>query len=296
VFDYGDYVIRKFNSQGEVLTTFGGTGEAPGQFKHLMAIRADGDSLLALDEGSMSVFELTGELRSRRVFSETILCDHPRVFPDGRWIGSWINEERADLSLTYRRADGTEETRLASYLLGELFPGIEPGADFYINPTQARSYLYDFLPDGSALWAVSDDLRVLVTKDTGEGDLGADPFFEAQATPVPFPEEEIAALEGRQAVSNPPFFINVPRHYQLIQHLLVAESGKVWLFIKSQERTGLLRLSSTGEETGFFSVEADFDLLEAHLALANGHIYFMSPGREETAIYRLDVRSQRTSS
>ena len=48
-------------------------------------------------------------------------------------------------------------------------------------------------------------------------------------------EEEIAALEGRQAVSNPPFFINVPRHYQLIQHLLVAESGKVWLFIKSQE-------------------------------------------------------------
>jgi len=157
--------------------------------------------------------------------------------------------------------------------------------DFFINPTQARSYLYDFLPDGSVLWAVSDDLRVHISGDLGEG-----LFFEAPATPVPFPEDEIAALEERRAASSPPFFINVPSHYQLIHHLLVAETGEVWLYIQSQERTGLLRLSGTGEETGFFRVEADFDLLEAHLALANGHIYFMSPGREETVVYRLDVR------
>jgi hypothetical protein len=291
VFDYGDYVIRKFDSQGDVLAAFGGTGATPGQFNHLMAIRADGDSLIALDAGSMSVFELTGELRSRRVFSETIFCDHPRVFPDGRWIGSWISDERADLSLTYRREDGTEETRLASYLLGEIFPGIEPGVDFFINPTQARNYLYDFLPDGSVLWAASDEMRVFVYGDPGERDLGDEVFFEAPATPVPFPAVEIAALEERQAASNPPFFINVPTHYQLIHHLLVAESGEVWLYIQSQERTGLLRLSSTGEETAFISVEADFEVSEAHLALSNGQIYIMHPGREETAIYRLDIRS-----
>jgi len=289
VFDYGDYVIRKFDPQGGLLATFGGTGETAGLFTHLMTIRARSDSLFALDAGSMSVFELTGELRDREVFSETILCDHPRVFPDGRWIGAWISGERADLSLTYRRADGTEEERLASYPLSEVFPGIEPGADFYINPTQARSYLYDFLPDGSVLWAASDELRVRVLRDLGEGVLDESVFFEAPATPVPFPEEEIADLEERQAASSPPFFINVPTHYQLIQHLLGGESGQVWLYIKSQERTGLLRLSDTGEERGFLSVETEIDLLSAHFTAANGDVYFMIPGREETAVYRLEV-------
>lgn len=291
VFDYGDYVIRKFDPQGELLATFGGNGETPGQFRHLMAIRADGDSLIALDAGAMSVFELNGELRSRREFSETIFCDHPRVFSDGRWIGSWISDARADLSLTYRREDGTEEARLASYALGEVFPGIEPGVDFYINPTQARNYVYDFLPDGSVLWAVSDEMRVLIHRDLGAGDPGGEVFFEASATPVPFPENEIASLEERQAAAGPPFFINVPSHYQLIHHLFVAESGDVWLYIQSQERTGLLHLSGTGEEMDFFGVEADFDLSEGNFALSNGRIYVIRPGREETVVYSLDVRS-----
>ena len=292
VFDYGDYAIRKFDPQGGLLATFGGTGEEPGQFEHLMTIRAHGDSLLALDAGAMSAFDLTGELRDRKVFSEKILCDHPRVFPDGRWIGAWISSDRADLSLTYRGADGTEAERLASYPLSELFPGIEPGVDFFINPTQARSYLYDFLPDGSVLWAASDELRVNVLRDLGEGTFEEAVFFEAPATPLPFPAEEISALEERQAASSPPFFLNVPKHYQIIQHLLGGETGQVWLYIKSQERTGLLRLSDTGVETGFFSVESEIDLLSAHFTLANGLIYFMIPGREETAVYRLEVGNQ----
>ena len=280
VFDYDDYLIRKFDPQGEQLAEFGGTGEAPRQFTHLMAIRALDDSLMALDAGTMLVFELTGELRSRTVFNETITCDHPRIHPGGRWVGRWINDERADMSATFRRADGTEETRLASHPLNEEFPGVEPGGFFFLNPTQARSYVYDFLADGSVLWATSDELRVSV-----HGDGSNRVFYEAPATPVPFPEDEIAAMEGQQAELGPPLFMNVPHHHQLIHHLVVAESGEVWLYIKTQERTGLLRLSATGEETGFYAVEADFDLLEARLTLADGRMYFMSPGREETAIY-----------
>ena len=195
-----------------------------------MAIRADDDRLMALDAGSMSVFELTGELRNRSAFSETIVCDHPRIHPDGRWIGRWINDERADMSATYRRADGTEEARLAFHLLDEQFPGVKPGGFFFLNLTQARSYLYDFLPDGSVLWAASDELRVSV-----HADLGDEVFFEATATPVLFSEDEIAAMEEQQAELGPPLFMNVPRQYQMIHHLVVAESGEVWMYIKTQE-------------------------------------------------------------
>ena len=83
--------------------------------------------------------------------------------------------------------------------------------------------------------------------------------------------------------------MNVPDSYQLIHHLVVAESGDVWLYVMSQERTGLQRLSATGEEKGFYTVDADFDLLSARLTTANGLLYVMVPSRAETAIYTVEL-------
>ncbi len=284
VFDYGDYVIRKFDPRGGLLATFGGTGDEPGSFTHLMAIRAHGDSLLSLDEGSISVFELSGQLRSRRALTDTMLSDYPRIHPDGRWIGGWIIGETAERALTYRRADGSERVRLASYALADVFHGIEPGVDFFINSIQAPFYVYGFLPDGRVLWVVTDSSSVFVQQD-----LRIETFYEAQATPVSYPEDEIAAMEERQAQLPPPLFMNVPQRYQLVHHLEVEETGDVWLYLMSQERTGLLRLSPTGTEKAFYCIETELDMLSARLTLANGRLYVMSSGREETAIYTMTI-------
>jgi len=280
IFDYGSYLIRRYDSAGTLLTTFGGSGNEPGRFGHLMAIRAHGDSLLALDAGSISVFDLSGNLRSRRPLADTVTCDLPRLRPDGRWAATCIVQATAEQTLSYRSATGTEERRPGSYPLGEVYPGVRAGQDFFVNPTQARDYLYDFAADGRLVWAASDRLRILVDR------AGVDEtLFEAEATATPFPADSIAALRERQARVPPPFFMNVPDRYQLIQHLLVAESGDVWLYVMSQERRGLLRLSAAGRETGFYALEAEFDPLSARLTAANGRLYFMAPGREETAIY-----------
>ncbi len=284
VFDYNDYVIRRFDSTGTLLTTFGGTGDTAGRFEHLMAIRADGDSLLALDAGSWSVFDLSGALRSRRPLADTVICDHPRLYPDGRWAAGCIVQATAEQSLTSRRADGSEERQVASYALGEFFPGVEAGELFFINPVQARAYLYDFTPDGRLVWMASDRLRVLVSRNGVDETL-----FEAEVTALPFPEEERAALEERQARLGPPLFMNVPYRYQLVHHLFVAESGDVWLYLMSAERTGLLRLSSTGLERGFYTLDADFDVLSARLTEAGRRLYFMIRGPEGTAIYSVGL-------
>ena len=284
VFDYRDYAIRKFDSSGTLLTTFGGTGSEPGRFEHLMEIRAQGDSLLALDPGAVSVFDLAGNLRSRRALADTITCDHPALHPGGMWAAGCIVDATAEMVLTYRRVDGSEQRQVAAYDLGEFFPGVEPGAFFFINPTQAPSYLYDFTPDARLLWAASDRLRVLVEQEGVDRTL-----FEAEATALPYPATEIAAMEERQANLEPPLFINVPRHYRLIQHLVVSDAGDVWLYVMSQERTGLLRLSPTGSERGFYQVAADFDVLSARVAVANGSLYFMVPSQESTAIYRVEL-------
>jgi len=280
VFDYGDYVIRQFDSTGNLLMSFGGTGSEPGRFEHLMAIKAHGDSLLALDPGALSVFDLSGTLRSRRALADTVTCGHPRLHPDGRWAAECIVDMTAELVLTHRSTSGSEERQVASYFLGEFFPGVEPGGFFFINRTQAPGYLYDFTSDGQLVWVASDRLRVLIDRD------GIDEMlFEAEATAVPFPADEIAAMEERQANLGPPLFMNVPHHYQVIQQLVVVESGDVWLCVVSEERTGLLRLSATGRERGFYAVDADFDIMSARVTTAPGRLYFMVPGRESTAIY-----------
>ena len=51
VFDYDDYVIHKIDPDGVDLARFGGPEGEDAGFTHLMAIRAVGDSLLALDAG-----------------------------------------------------------------------------------------------------------------------------------------------------------------------------------------------------------------------------------------------------
>ena len=283
VFDYDDYVIHKFDPTGVALATFGGPAGEDAGFLHLMAIRALGDSLLALDAGSVSVFDLSGQLRSRRALADTIVCDLPRLHPDGQWAGEWIIEETAEKALTHRDAEGLERSRVAAYALAELFPGVEPGEMFFIGPTQARSYVYDFLPDGRLVWAVSDEAQVHVRRD-GEDN----PIFSADWSPLPFPPEQVELMRDEQANLSPPLFMNVPENYQLIQHLLVDETGEIWLYVVSLDRTGFLHLSDHGEEIDFHAVEADFDLPGARVTAAGGSLYFLVGGQDETRIYVSD--------
>ncbi len=281
VFDYHDNRIHKIDPEGRLVTIFGGQGEGQGQFTHLMAIRAHDDRLLALDEGNLSVFNLSGEFQERRPFSEAVLFDHPRLHPDGRFVGERIIEETAEQVLSYRANDGQDLARLAGHDLRELFPGIVPGQLFFINPTQARAYLYDFLSDGRVVWTVSDEVRLKVYGDDGEV-----LRFAAQLSPLPYAEEEITAMRERQASLSSPLFMNLPEHYQLVQHLFVDGADNVWLYLTSRERTGFLRVSPGGKETGFFTVEADFDPLAARVCVAHGRLYFLVPGRKSAAVYR----------
>ncbi|MFC1639436.1 hypothetical protein ACFL3B_01575 [Gemmatimonadota bacterium] len=284
IFDYGDYVIRKFDAGGAQLLAFGGTGEEPGLFQHLMAIQVEGDSLFALDAGSVSVFDLAGEFRSRRSFLDTVVCDLPRVHSDGRLAGEWIVQETAEKVLTSRNADGMELDRLESFDLGEFFPGVEPGETFWINPTQVRSYLYDFDARGRLVWAVSDRLKVFASEQGSQRLL-----YDTPATAIPYPEEDVAALETRQAAVGAPFFMNVPTDFQIIHHLVVDETGAIWLYVKSQEHTGFLRLSAAGDVTGSYRVESEFDIMEARVAVANGRLYFLDGAREEVKVFVVDL-------
>jgi hypothetical protein len=280
VFDYSNYMINKFDPSGKILTTFGGPENAEGGFRHLMAIRALGDSVLALDAGALLIFDSTGQLRTTRAFTDTIICDFPRLHSSGKWAGEWIVEETAEKILTFRDASGLQLSRIAGYELNEFFPGVQLGMMFFIKPTQVRSYVYDFLPDGRLVWAVSDKAQVFVA-----GDRNDSPLFSASWQPRPFPETKIQSMQNQQAGLNPPLYMNVPDTYQLIQHLLVDESGDIWMYVTSVERTGFVHLTDEGIEKGFYNVEANFDLLSARVTAAIGQLYFMVGGRDRTMIF-----------
>lgn len=284
VFSYDDYSIFKFDPTGKPLARFGGTGEEPGLFRHLMAIRADGDSVFALGAGALSVFDSSGNLRSHRALADTVVCDLPRLHVDGSWVGEWIIQETAEQALTYRNPDGTERSRLASYALGTHFPGLRAGEMFFINRMQAPGYLYGFQSDGRLVWMPTDHLTVYERQGDEDRVL-----YEVDATPVPYPEEEIRELEQRQETIPPPFFLNVPRHYQLAHHLSVADTGDIWVYVMSVERTGLLRLSPNGREIGFYTMEADLDMLSTRLTVAENQMYFLVSSPEKTAIYNVAV-------
>jgi hypothetical protein len=82
--------------------------------------------------------------------------------------------------------------------------------------------------------------------------------------------------------------MNVPENYQLIQHLLVDETGDIWLYVLSPDRKGFLHLSDNGEELDFHAVDADFHLLTARVTAQGGRLYFLAGGKDETRIFVAD--------
>jgi len=84
-------------------------------------------------------------------------------------------------------------------------------------------------------------------------------------------------------------FLNVPTEYQLIHQLIIDDADDIWLYVKSQEHTGLLRLSPDGATTGSFQMDAEFDLMGARLTTANGRLYFLTVSREETRVLFVDL-------
>ena len=110
-------------------------------------------------------------------------------------------------------------------------------------------------------------------------------IYEAPATAIAYDQEAIRTLEERQARLGPPFFLNVPSHYQLVHHLVVDGNGDIWLYVKSHERTGFLRIGPGGRERGFYTLDADFDLLTARVTISGDQMFFMSADLGETEIY-----------
>jgi hypothetical protein len=82
--------------------------------------------------------------------------------------------------------------------------------------------------------------------------------------------------------------MNVPENYQLIHHLLADETGDLWIYVMSRERTGFLLLSDRGRELGFYTLDADFDPIAARVTAAGGRLYFLVVERDETKIYVAD--------
>ena len=59
-FDYMNYFIKKYDKEGKLLFTFGGTGEEEGKFNHLTGIRAVEGRILAVDSIGLSLFDYEG--------------------------------------------------------------------------------------------------------------------------------------------------------------------------------------------------------------------------------------------
>ena len=285
-FDYDEYRIRKHDRDGRFLLELGGSGTEDGKFTHLTGIRALGDRLLAVDSAGLSWFDLNGRLLGRKAFAEEVTPNHSTAFGDGRYVGYQIVASELRGVLTLRSPEGRELDRLASHDLKEFFPGLKPGADFFLADDNARNYLYALGLDNDVLWAATDAVGVYRYRD-GKSQL----VVAENLTPVPLREEELANLRRQEARAKPPLFLYVPTHYPLLRHLAVDSSGDIWIYVRSRERTGLLRYTKDGKAKGFAEVSADFDVWNAVVRIFCRRMYLLD-GR---SLYVVDLPADRSS-
>jgi hypothetical protein len=286
IFEYLDNTIKKYDSKGEHLITFGGKGQDAGEFTHLTGIRNVGDRLLAVDSVGLLSFTNDGHFLNKKSFSDEVLTEYPAITEEGNYVGQQIHADELKVILTFRSSMGEEYDRLASYDIREFFPEIEKGEDFFLSNEHARSYRYTFNQKDDILWAASDEFKIYRYRE-GESIV----VISEDYSPIPFPAEEKEALLEKKSQIKPPLFMYVPDFYQLIFHLLVGPEGDIWIYLKSTEKTGFLRYSAQGSLKGFYPVDAEFDVTEADqiVRIHNNRMYFLVKGRKSLKIYVADL-------
>lgn len=283
-FDYRDYFINKYSLEGKLLCNFGGTGEQPGKFRHLTGIKALEDGILAVDSTGLSKFSRSGEFLKKLDYQEEVLTDLPVIFEDGGFAGQQILSEEQKTVLTLRSREGRETRRLASYDLKEFFPELKAGEDFFLNNTYARNYLYTINPHNQLIWAASDSFTVFL-HSSGESTA----VFSENVTPVPFPPDIRENMLKQKAGLKPPLFLYVPENYPLIYHLACDREGDIWIYLKSREQTGFLCYSNRGELKGFYTIDADFDILGAQVRIFGPKMYFIVSQRNKVEVYAAEL-------
>jgi hypothetical protein len=288
IFDYFDNTIKKYDSNGEHLKTFGGKGQGAGEFTHLTGIRNVGNRLLAVDSVGLLSFNLDGYFLNKKSFAEEVLTEYPAIFDEGDYVGQQIHAAELKVILTFRSSMGEEYDRLAFYDIREFFPEIDEGEDFFLSSEHARSYRYALNQEENILWAASDEFKIYRYHE-GEGKSIV--VISEDYSPVPYPAEEKEALLEKKAKIKPPLFLYVPEIYQLIFHLLVGPEGDIWIYLKSLEKTGFLRYSAQGSLKGFYTIDADFDVTEADqiVRIYKNRMYFLVKGRKSLKIYAADL-------
>ena len=286
IFEYLDNTIKKYDSSGEHLVTFGGKGQDAGEFTHLTGIRIVEDHLLAVDSVGLLSFSKDGDFLNKKSFSEEVLTEYPAIYEDGNYVGQQIHSGELKVILTFRSSQGEELDRLTQYDLKEFFPGLNEGEDFFLSSEHTRSYRYTIGKNKDILWAASDEFKIYQYRD-GESTV----VISEEYSPVPFPPEEKEALLEKKSKIKPPLFLYVPDNYQIMFHLLVNTDGDIWIYIKSQEKTGFLRYSPEGNPRGFYTVEADFDITEGDhiIRIFNNRMYFLDKGQKSMKIYAADL-------
>jgi len=269
-FDYENYKIGKFDSNGRFLLDFGGSGTEPGRFTHLTGIRAVDDRLLAVDSTGVAEFDLDGRFRKKTAFAEEVTPNFSAALPDGRYVGSLIVAAELKSVLTLRSREGLEIARLASHDLKEFFPELKPGEDFFLDDAYARGYLYAVGPENNVYWIATDALRLHLYRDGATRIVLADDM-----TPIQMPEAERAKLLARKAKIKPPLFAYVPERLPLVHHLALGPDGDIWMYVESREKTGFLRYSKEGKPKGLYSVSADFNIAKAVVRIFGSRMYFI---------------------
>ncbi len=286
LFDYFDNTIKKYNSNGEHLMTFGGKGQGEGEFTHLTGIRNVGDRLLAVDSVGLLSFNRDGHFLSKNSFAEEVLTEYPAIFYEGDYVGQQIHASELKIILTFRSSSGEEYDRIAFYDIREFFPEIEEGEDFFLSNEHARSYRYALNQNEDIFWTASDDFKIYRYHE-GKSVV----VISEEYSPIPYPAENKEAMLEKKAKIKPPLFLYVPDFYQLIFHLLVGPEGDIWIYLKSMEKTGFLRYSAQGSLKGFYTVDAEFDVTEADLIVRihKNRMYFLVKGRKSLKIYAADL-------
>lgn len=255
--------VKKFDNNGKYILQFGRTGTGPGELPTFSDFVSGPNGNLisySLINGVVNIFSKTGILinsyrKEGRLYLPIFLKEGGVLYWDRKWVDNGKNYNSYylySLILEHKKKQNT----LKSFTDAKYRKALENvnTRAFQDNWTYCEDFVYAADSKNNVYYAITDAYQIWRYR-AGKSEL----LIKDNLKPVLFNDKrmiaEIKKEEEMRAKSlKAQYFLTIPKYWQLIYKLTVDDKDNIWIYVKSQERHGLMKYSKDGVFQKYYQV------------------------------------------
>lgn len=270
IVDSKEVVIKKYNSKGEFLLSFGKKGDGPGELRFISNIIITSNKIIVPSYPMINVYDLNGKVINS--FQQSFKNAHNLLYDESsdHYISYRIDEETKRFQLSIRKIDDALVSEIASCPAdNRVIYGLARPTACYLY----EKYVFGINSKSDVIYAFSENFEVF-SYSKGKSNL----IIKEDAKPLYIPDEKWKKIDGAFAGGLKDGVMKTikcisPHYYSMIQDLKIDEKDNIWIKALTTDFNGFIKYSPQGKMLGRYIVDDKTNYYQNDWQIKGGFIY-----------------------